>query len=132
LVNLLHLHAGVILLKNLCEGVAVARQPVSADLAHADAMSPAAPREDKCREATARVVFAVDDEEVFFQAERAAQLRTAQPRGAVVTGDFDFNHAIRIGELRRRDAFKLPDIDTRARQPPLHLFSADALLPLRD
>src|SRR5205085_9350675 len=99
---------------------------------YADAMTPAAPCEDEPDDAATRVIFAVDDEEVFFQSENAAQLRAAQSRRAVVAGDFNFDHAIRIGELNRGDAVKRPDVDIGARQPPLHLFSRDALLPLRD
>ena len=51
--------------------------PVSADLAHADAVPPPAPVEDEPRDAAALVVLAVDDEELFAQAQRRADAPAA-------------------------------------------------------
>ena len=63
-------NAGVIGLENLLSGVALPRQPVGADLAHADAVAPAAPGEHEPSHAVIGSVNAIHHEELFTQTER--------------------------------------------------------------
>src|SRR6266571_325676 len=60
-------NAGVIGLENLFGGVALPGQTVSADLAHADAVAPAAPGEHESSDAIIHSVNAIHHEELFPQ-----------------------------------------------------------------
>src|SRR6266480_840195 len=65
-----NLDARVIRLQNLFVSEALFCQSISADLAHADTMAPAASAKHKLADTTVVVILAINDEELFAQAQR--------------------------------------------------------------
>ena len=70
LIQLRQFDAGVIRLENLFDVESLLRQAVGAELAHANAVTPAASGEDECGNSIVFVVDAIDYEELFLQAQR--------------------------------------------------------------
>src|SRR5712692_9270013 len=76
-------NARVVGLQDLVDRESLSRQSIRAHLAHADAMSPAAPGENKANDVTALAVQAVDDKELFAQAQGRANASTANVTDAL-------------------------------------------------
>src|SRR6059036_2307167 len=70
-----------------------ARKAVGPDLAHADAVAPAAAREGEAGDAARVVKRAVDDEELLAQAEGGADAAAAHVRRGGRADDFEVEHA---------------------------------------
>lgn len=77
----------VVRLENLFGGPALPGESVRADLAHADAVSPTATDESEPRDTSSLVVFAIDHEELFPQAERGTDPAATDVSGAVCADD---------------------------------------------
>src|SRR5260370_35523435 len=84
--------AGVVSLQDLVNGESLSRQSIRAHLAHADAMAPAAPGENKANDVTALAVQAVDDKELFAQAQGRANASTANVTDALWTTNLEIDH----------------------------------------
>src|SRR5215207_9401838 len=95
LVELGQVDARVVRLQNLFVRHAGAGHAEGADLTEADAVAPAAARDDEGLDAARLVVDAVDDEELFPQAERRADAAAADVRGAVGADDFEVDDVAR-------------------------------------
>src|SRR5882672_4170804 len=91
-VKLCEFDAGVVSLQNLLDRKALSRQTVSAHLAHPDAMAPAAPGKNKANDATALAVQAVDDKELFAQAQRRADASTPNVAHALRADNLEVDH----------------------------------------
>src|SRR5258707_9317312 len=91
-IHLRQFDAGVIGLQNLFRAEALPGQTVSADLAHAHAMAPAASGEDKSGDAIAAGVDAIENEELFAQTQRRTNPSTAHVTGALGADNFEVNY----------------------------------------
>src|SRR5215207_181830 len=102
LVELGQVDARVVRLQNFFVRHAGAGHAEGADLAEADAVAPAAARDDEGVDAARLVVDAVDDEELFAQGQRGADASAADVRGAAGADDFEVDDA--AGGAARADA----------------------------
>src|SRR2546423_15158317 len=90
-----HVDSRIVRLQNFVVGQPCARESVSADLTHADAVPPAATREGEVRDAARVFERAVYDEELFAQSERGAYATAAHVSRARRADDFEVEHAPR-------------------------------------
>ena len=70
LIHFRQLNARIVRFDYLLGGPALLRESVSADLAHADAVSPAATEKSESSDAPAVVILVFDDKQLFTQTER--------------------------------------------------------------
>src|ERR1044072_1692766 len=96
--------------------IAGAREAVGPDLAHADAVTPAAAREGEARDAARFVERAVDDEELLAQAKRRADSAPAHRRRRSRAADCGAEHAPRNAAASDAQVKNRADRRYRARE----------------
>src|SRR6266550_6242577 len=90
-----NLNARVIRLQNLFVSEALFCQSISADLAHADTMAPAASAKHKLADTTVVVILAINDEELFAQAQRRSNPAAPNVGYAIRADNLQIRHAAR-------------------------------------
>src|SRR5829696_8751904 len=113
-IELRHADARVEVLQNLVVRQPGAREAVGADLTHADAVPPAAPREGELRDTAALVVRAVDDEELLAQTQRRAHAPAADVRRPGSPDDFEVEDAPRDAAPPHAQVEERSDLGDRA------------------
>ena|ERR1700687_3454986 len=91
-VKLSQFNSGVVSLEDLIDREPLSSQPIRAHLAHADAMAPAASGKNKANDVTAVAVQAIDDKELFAQAQGRANASTANVAHALRADNFEVDH----------------------------------------
>ena len=94
LIQACELNTRVVRFENSFRRPALPGEAVCADLAHADAVAPAAADEIEAGNSAALVVLAIDDEELFAQAERGADASATNVSGAVRAYDFEVGNTM--------------------------------------
>ena len=105
---------------------------VRADLAHADAVSPTAADESELRHSSRLVVFAIDHEKLFAQAEYGTDASATHVRGAVRAYDLEVCSAMRRAARDHAQVRHWPNTARRASQPRLDLAHAHRPGPVRE
>ena len=86
--------ARIISFENLFGGETLLGEAVGADLAHAYAMPPATADEYELGDTSFVVVFTIDNEELFAEAQNGADASAANVRGAVGPDDLEIGDAV--------------------------------------
>src|SRR2546421_5618445 len=132
IVELSRIDASVISLEYLLNIQSLLRQTVSAVLAHADAVPPAAPDEDKAGDVIVRPIDAIDYEQLFAQPQRRANTPTTNVADALGADDFQINHAARRAPRSDFQICEPPDSSHRTCEPGLHLSHGQFAGPIRE
>src|ERR1043165_8027644 len=93
-IHLCNFNPRVIRLKNLFVTPSLPGKSVCTNLAHTDAMTPAASGEDKLRYASIVIKLAVDHKKLFLQTQRRADSPAADVRGSIGANNFQIGYSM--------------------------------------
>src|SRR5439155_21842677 len=122
----------VVRLQNLFDSESLLGQAISAELAHAHAVAPAASGEDESGDAIAFAVDTIDHEQLFLQTQSRANTPAANMSDTLRAYHFEVDHSPRRSAGGDAQVGNCADPSDRASQACLHRAERKFCRPVRE